>query len=463
MSYNPNWPEQPTGSVPEPEVPNETEATTPPATPEPFESPHSTPGGFQPAGGAYGTPVSPSSAASAYGNGTPAAPQPEPMAPNVAYTPTPPPMPGPTFHHSSASTSPPSANPSTTPAAKAPAWMLPFAILAALALFSGGALTGWAIATKKSPAESFVAEEGTNTAVSHSTNDPGSTIGEPVADVARMVAPSVVQIETNTGLGSGVVFDNDGHILTAAHVLEGATQIRVRLADGRLLPGEVVGMNAATDVGVVAIEPPKDLRPARLGLEVPVEVGQLAVAVGSPFGLDQTVTSGIISATDRPVETESTSMVGMIQTDASINPGNSGGALADRQGRVIGINDAIRTAGGGNEGVGFAIPIDLANRIALQIIAGEEIQAGLLGVTVEEPSSGPSGALIKEIMEDSPAADSDLQIGDLITEVNGQPVSRTQGLRARILGFAPGTEVTLTVIRDGKTFETSVVLASATR
>src|SRR5690606_18452723 len=151
-------------------------------------------------------------------------------------------------------------------------------------------------------------------------------------------------------------------------------------------------------------------------------VGQLAVAVGSPFGLEQTVTSGIVSAVDRPVETEGSSIVGMIQTDASINPGNSGGALADRNGRIIGINDAIRTAGGGNEGVGIAIPIDLAVRVADQTIAGEGTRAGLLGVTVSDPTDGPPGARVGDVAEGGPASGSGLQVGDLITGMDGERV-----------------------------------------
>jgi putative serine protease PepD len=276
------------------------------------------------------------------------------------------------------------------------------------------------------------------------------------------VSPSVVQIETDAGLGSGIVYDDQGHILTAAHVLDGASQLRVRLSDGTLVAAEIVGTNEATDVAVVKIDARDDLVPATLGVGSDVTVGQLAVAVGSPFGLEQTVTSGIVSALDRPVQTEGSSIVGMIQTDASINPGNSGGALADRTGAIIGINDAIRTAGGGNEGVGFAIPIDLAVRVADQIIAGEDIQAGLLGVMVSDPTDGPAGALVGEVTAGGPAEDSGLEVGDLIVAIDGENVSQMQDLRARVLAREPGDTVVLDVLRDGDEIEIEITLGSAT-
>ncbi len=356
----------------------------------------------------------------------------------------------------------PPAEPAPSDRPRAPRWVTPLVVLAALALFAGGALSGWAIAERgdsDQPASATVPDEPDTTPVSGPVAD---GVDEPVAAVADAVAPSVVQIETNAGLGSGIVYDDQGHILTAAHVLDGADQLRVRLADGTLVAAEIVGSNQATDVGVVKIDERDDLVPATLGVDAEVTVGQLAVAVGSPFGLEQTVTSGIVSAVDRPVETEGTSIVGMIQTDASINPGNSGGALADRKGRIIGINDAIRTAGGGNEGVGFAIPIDLAVRVADQIIAGEDIRAGLLGVTVSDPTDGPAGALIAEVLPDGPASGSGLQVGDLVTSMDGERISRMQDLRARVLAREPGETVTLEVLRDGRTLEIEVTLGSAT-
>ncbi|MCB1005659.1 MAG: trypsin-like peptidase domain-containing protein, partial [Acidimicrobiales bacterium] len=222
---------------------------------------------------------------------------------------------------------------------------------------------------------------------------------EPIADVAAAVAPTVVQIETDTGLGSGFVYDEEGLILTAAHVVGGSTGVNVRLADGTLLEGEVLGADDGTDVAVIKVDPSQaDLQVAALATGVPIQVGQTAVAVGSPFGLDQTVTAGIVSAVDRSFPT-SAGVLNVIQPDAPINSGNSGGALADRQGRIIGINDAILTDGQstGNVGVGFAIPIDIAKAVADKIVAGQPTSAGFLGVEGADATGTRAGAAITSV------------------------------------------------------------------
>ncbi|MGY6502057.1 MAG: S1C family serine protease [Acidimicrobiales bacterium] len=425
----------------------------------------------------------------------PAGPEPsDPFAAEVAPAETrtepllPPPPPGPAHHERTEATSPPPAPPvsawppasigtvppgppssSSSPspdaaavAHRTPRWVIPLVVLAALTLVAGGALAGWAVADRSDSAATAPTVPAT---LAPSDGGQGGLVAtnveEPVAEVARAVAPSVVQINTDFGLGSGVVMDTDGHILTAAHVISGAQQIQVRLADGTMVPARIVGTNPDTDVGVVAIDARSDLVPAVLGVDADIQVGQLAVAVGSPFGLEQTVTSGIVSALDRPVQTEGSMLVGMIQTDASINPGNSGGALADRHGRVIGINDAIRTQGGGNEGVGFAIPIDLAASIAERLIAGEEIRSGFLGVSANNPMEGRPGALVQEVTPGTPAADAGIEVGDLIVAIDGEPVRGIQDLRARILARPAGSEVTVEVDRDGDTVEFEVVLATS--
>jgi putative serine protease PepD len=193
---------------------------------------------------------------------------------------------------------------------------------------------------------------------------------EPVADVAAALLPSMVQIDTAFGLGSGFFYE-PGLILTAAHVVEGTDRVTVRYADGQLEEGTVLGTNAANDIAVVQVGR-TNVPPAPLALDEELRVGQLAIAIGSPWGLEQTVTSGIVSAVDRPVRSQTGAQV-LVQTDASINPGNSGGALADREGRVIGVNIQIFTTTGSNSGVGFAVPINLANKMADQIVAGTPI------------------------------------------------------------------------------------------
>ncbi len=279
---------------------------------------------------------------------------------------------------------------------------------------------------------------------------------EPAAAVAAAVGPAVVQLELQGGLGSGVIYDAEGYILTAAHVVQGASQINVRLANGIELAGTVVGAHVPTDVAVVKIPASPDLPVAALGLDVEPIVGQTAIALGSPFGLDQTVTAGIVSALNREVNG-----VGMIQTDAAINPGNSGGPLVDRNGRVIGINDAIRTLSGANDGVGFAIPIDLAYIVAQQLVAGEEVRLARLGVSTTPFTDGAVGALVGEVVPGSAAEDAGLLPGDLITAVNGKPITDNFDLRAEILSEYPGTEIELTVIRDGQELRLPATLGAA--
>lgn len=281
--------------------------------------------------------------------------------------------------------------------------------------------------------------------------------GEPVAAVARALLPSVVQIETEAGLGSGVVYDKRGLILTAAHVVAGADEVTIRLANGRRLSGRVAGRDVSTDVAVVRASRP--LPPARLGVGEPVRVGQLAVAIGSPFGLSGSVTSGVVSAIDRPIPiNEGRSVASMIQTDAPINPGNSGGALADRSGTVIGINDAIRTTTGANEGVGFAIPIDVAASVADALVEGRKPRVGFLGVIGTEPATGPAGALITSVQRGTPAEQAGLRRGDLVVEVDGRRVESMAELASVIRLAGPGSRVTLEVIRDGDRIEIQAVI-----
>ena len=280
--------------------------------------------------------------------------------------------------------------------------------------------------------------------------------GEPVAAVAKALLPSVVQLETGSGVGSGVVYDRDGLVLTAAHVVSGASEVTVRLADGTRVRGEVVGTDEATDVAVVRVAR-SGLDAAELAVGTPVRVGQLAVAIGSPFGLEGTVTSGVVSAVGRSVVMgDDDSVSSMIQTDAPINPGNSGGALADRRGQVIGINDSIRTTTGANAGVGFAIPIDTAASVAEDLLRGREPSIGFLGVSGSEPASGPGGALVTEVHPGTPAADAGLQAGDVITAFDGRRIESMLELAAAVRSTDPGTDVALELVRSGATISTEV-------
>ena len=278
--------------------------------------------------------------------------------------------------------------------------------------------------------------------------------GEPVAEVATSLLPSVVQLETDRGLGSGVVYRANGVVLTAAHVVAGVTDLTIVRSDGTRIPARVVGLDEATDVAVVRAKR-GNFTPGAFATGMALEAGQLAVAIGSPFGLESTVTAGVISATDRTLVMQGRTMT-MIQTDAPINPGNSGGALADRQGRVIGINDAIVTTTGSNAGVGFAIPIDIAVTVADQLLSGRTPKIGYLGVSGTQPSVGRAGALVTQVEPDSPAETAGIERGDLITSFDGAAISSLVDLIARVRATAPGTTVTIELVRDGVTITLDV-------
>jgi len=294
---------------------------------------------------------------------------------------------------------------------------------------------------------------------------PNDAAVEPVTAVAQAVAPAVVLIQHDFGQGSGIVYDDSGLILTNAHVVGSFTEVLVTLASGVRVPGQVLGADPLTDVAVVSISTDADFGVAALAPETSVEVGQLAVAIGSPFGLEQTVTSGIVSAKGRVIENLTddgdVSVVAMIQTDAPINPGNSGGALADRQGRVIGMNTSIRTDGsGGNIGVGFAIPSDTAKLIADRIIAGEPLERGFLGINGGSPLVGEPGVVVGEVTLGSGADAAGLLAGDRITAFNGIQIKDMSDLAAAVRLQPPDATVVVEFIREDQTLSAEVVLGA---
>lgn len=292
------------------------------------------------------------------------------------------------------------------------------------------------------------------------------TEAEPAEAVAKVLRPAVVQLQTSDGLGSGVLYDKSGLIMTAAHVVGTNSAVTVLLGDGTQTQGKVLGTNTATDIAVLKIDPTPDLQVAQLGINVDMQVGQMAVAIGSPYGLDETVTAGIISATDRSVPTTGNHEVPMLQTDAPINPGNSGGALADRLGRVIGINDAIYSGSGGsglggeagNVGVGFAIPIALARAVADHIVAGQPFETGVLGVEVSQATGKRVGALIASVSGGTPADKAGLRKGDVVIAVNGSPVESNDDLVAAVQIHQAGERITITYLRNGAQHSTVVTL-----
>ncbi|MYH96376.1 MAG: PDZ domain-containing protein [Acidimicrobiia bacterium] len=269
--------------------------------------------------------------------------------------------------------------------------------------------------------------------------------------------------EQRGGQGSGIIYDSSGHILTNAHVLGDAETVRVQFADGTRAEGVVVGTAPAIDVGLIRVDTDMALTPAVFADRSTVEVGQLAVAVGSPFGLQQSVTSGIVSAVGRAIRegTGGSAFVEMIQTDAPINPGNSGGALANRFGQVIGMNTLIQTDGSiGNIGLGFAIPSDIALNIVQRILNGESTELGYLGVYGTDPEIGHPGALVVEVEPDTPAERAGLMEGDLIILIDNEVVSTFTELAAKVQFRVPGTEVELEVVRDDENITLTVVIGS---
>ena len=285
---------------------------------------------------------------------------------------------------------------------------------------------------------------------------------EPVVAVAEALADSVVLVTVpDQGHGSGIVFDDEGRIVTNAHVVDAALEVVVTLPNGREISAEVIGVDVRRDVAVLQlVEEQESLVPAVFAFGSDLEVGQLAVALGSPFDLERTVTAGIVSAIGRVMDSygcrsgigAECAGVAMIQTDAPINPGNSGGPLADRDGRVIGMNTAIQSTGfgvAGNIGVGFAIPSDTIVLVARRLILGLPVGTAWLGIRGETPTDGRIGAVVVEVVEGSPAAAAGLLTGDRIFRSDGRTIRDMSALRADIQIRLPGEKVDLEYERDG--------------
>jgi serine protease Do len=274
--------------------------------------------------------------------------------------------------------------------------------------------------------------------------------------------------ERERSLGSGVIVNPEGYILTNNHVVDGASDIKVYLNNQREYTAKLVGTDPKTDVAVLKIDA-SGLPAVSLGDSSKLQVGDIVFAIGDPFGVGETVTMGIVSATGRGgLGIERGGYEDFIQTDASINPGNSGGALIDLHGNVIGINTAILTGGGGgSQGVGFAIPISMAHNVMEQIVTHGKVVRGYLGVYIQKVTpelarafglSQGGGALVGEVTPDGPAAKAGLQKGDVILEMNGQPINDSNDLSNRVSQSAPGTEVRLKAFRDGKAHDVNVKL-----
>ena len=281
-----------------------------------------------------------------------------------------------------------------------------------------------------------------------------------VQSIYRLAYKGVVEIAASQGQGSGFVYDGDGHIVTNAHVVEGASSLSVKFWNGKSYTARVVGTDPSTDLAVLKVNAPvSELFPLSLGDSTKLVVGDPVVAIGSPFGLEGTVTSGIVSALHREMTSPNQFAIdNSIQTDAAINHGNSGGPLLNSQGKVVGITSQIESNSGGNEGVGFAIPSSTVGSIAAQLISSGKAQHAFLGVVLRDSSQ--AGAVISQVRAGTPAARANLRAGDVITAAAGKPIASASELRAVINAHRPGDPISITYERGGQGHTVSVKLAA---
>jgi putative serine protease PepD len=269
----------------------------------------------------------------------------------------------------------------------------------------------------------------------------------------------VVEITDGQAEGSGFVYDESGNVVTNQHVVSSGGPFRVTFWNGKTYDAHLVGSDASTDLAVIKVDAPaSQIHPLQLGDSSALQVGDGVVAIGSPFGLQETVTSGIVSALHRAMTSPSNYTISdSIQTDAAINHGNSGGPLLNTAGNVVGVNSQIRSDSGGNEGVGFAIPSNTVRNVVTQLIATGKAEHAFLGVSID---STASNALIAGVRPDTPAAKAGLKKGDVVTSLGGKTISNPDELASVINGFKPGDSVSLTYQRDGKSHTVQVKLAT---
>jgi len=292
----------------------------------------------------------------------------------------------------------------------------------------------------------------------------GTTQGDPFDQFFSQFFPELPRELEQKSLGSGVIIDRQGFILTNHHVVANADEIKVKLSDTRTLPAELVGTDARTDLALIRVRS-KSLPQAELGNSDELGVGDWVLAIGNPFGLEETVTAGIVSAKERVIGAGP--FDNFIQTDASINPGNSGGPLIDADGKVVGVNSAIYSRSGGSVGIGFAIPINLAMQVAEQLRANRRVVRGWLGVSMQDVTPelarsfglpNADGAIISDLYRNGPAHRAGMHRGDVIVGFNGKPVKNSRELSRWASEVTLGTSVKLDILRDGERKTVDVVI-----
>lgn len=310
-----------------------------------------------------------------------------------------------------------------------------------------------------------------DTSTTNKNNDDGLANDDPFYEFFKRIVPNAPDIpeysdDTDNNFGSGVITSADGFILTNAHVVKGLNKIKVTLNDKREYPAKLIGIDEKTDIALLKIDA-NHLQFAKIGNPSELKSGEWVAAIGAPFGFDNSVTAGIVSAKNRSLPSEN--YTPFIQTDVAINPGNSGGPLFNLRGEVVGINSQIYSRSGGFMGISFAIPIDVAMNVAEQLKATGKVERGQLGVIIQEVSfdlaqsfglDKPTGALIAKVNANSPAAKAGLQVGDIIRGVNGEEVRASSDLPLKIGSSAPGKTITLNIWRKGKSLDINVTLGA---
>src|SRR4051794_27159864 len=275
-----------------------------------------------------------------------------------------------------------------------------------------------------------------------------------ISQIYKRVSPGVVFVEAGqTATGSGFVFDQAGHIVTNDHVVEEANSFTVRIGnEAKPIPATLVGKDPSSDLAVLKVDPgqvPGGLKPLEMGDSTTLEPGDQAIAIGSPFGLEGTVTTGIISSLGRTIDSPNGFPIAdAVQTDAAINPGNSGGPLLDGNGRVIGVNSQIATGSGANSGVGFAVPVSTVKFVVPRIQSGGKVERAYLGVRNGTPPDR-SGAVVDSVVPGGPAERGGLQPGDKITDIDGRKISSSEDVSAAVTARKPGEQAKVTVVRGG--------------
>jgi putative serine protease PepD len=358
-------------------------------------------------------------------------------------------------------------------AMRAPRTRNTIALAAALAAAAGGGGAIGATARGGGATPTTVVRQAAAASNAAATTGSSSTVGA----VYRSAAPGVVEVTattpastsspfpygggsgTQTAQGSGFVYDRQGHVITNQHVVDGATSVSVRFPSGASYRATVVGTDASTDLAVLKVDAPASvLRPLALADSSSLRVGDGVVAIGSPFGLEETVTSGIVSALHREIDSpKGFAIEDAIQTDAALNHGNSGGPLLGLDGRVVGVNAQIRSESGGSDGVGFAIPSNTVRSVVGQILATGKATHAYLGVRIR---TGSSGAVVTQVRSGTPAARAGLRTGDVITRFAGRKVTSADTLRRLVDARRPGEKVSLTLLRNGRTRTVRVTLGS---